>query len=322
MKRLFVAGGILLSLALFGGEAAAQTGTARGKVVDDKDQVIEGATIILEYQGGVTRKNETKTNKKGEFTQVGLAPGTYLITAKKEGLQTATMEQVRINLGEPTYLPTIKLKAGTAGGGGGTGNAAADAAAEKAMAELRGGVEAAIALTKEGKLDEAEAAYKDLIAKNPTRHQLHYNLAIVQAQKKDNASAEASYLKALEIKPDYAEALNGLNTLYLSTGQAAKANELAAKAATANPNDAKAQFQVGYVAFNSGKYEEAVEAFKKAETLDPAYAETYYFLGTIALTQNKVDECATRLEKYLSLAPTGPNASTAQQLLAACKPKK
>jgi tetratricopeptide (TPR) repeat protein len=318
MKRLFVAGGMLLSLALFAGEAAAQTGTARGKVVDEKDQAIEGATITLEYQGGVTRKNETKTNKKGEFTQVGLAPGTYRITAAKDGLGAQTIEY-RINLGEPTYLPNIKLAPARPGS---TGNPAADAAAEKAMAELRGGVEAAIALTKEGKLDEAEAAYKDLIAKNPTRHQLYYNLAIVQAQKKDAAGAEASYQKALEIKPDSAEALNGLNTLYLSTGQAAKANELAAKAATANPNDAKAQFQVGYVAFNSGKYEDAVEAFKKAEALDPAYAETYYFLGTIALTQNKVDECAARLEKYLSLAPTGPNAATATQLLAACKPKK
>lgn len=319
MKRFLVAGGVLLSLSLLGGEASAQTGTARGKVVDEKDQAIEGAVITLEYQGGVTRKNETKSNKKGEFTQVGLAPGTYRITAAKDGLGAQTIEY-RINLGEPTYLPNIKLTPVRAGGG--TGNPAADAAAEKAMAELRGGVEAAIALTKEGKLDEAEAAYKDLITKNPTRHQLYYNLAIVQGQKKDVAGAEASYLKALEVKPDYAEAQNGLNTLYLSTGQAAKANEFAAKTASANPNDAKAQFQVGYVAFNSGRYDEAAEAFKKAETLDPAYPETYYFLGTIALSQNKVDECATRLEKYLALAPSGPNASTAQQLLAACKPKK
>jgi tetratricopeptide (TPR) repeat protein len=318
MKRLFVAGGILLSLALFGGEAAAQTGTARGKVVDEKDQAIDGAIITLEYQGGVTRKNETKTNKKGEFTQVGLAPGTYRITAAKEGLAPTTIEY-RINLGEPTYLPNIKLAAARAGGGGAPG----DPAAEKAMAELRSGVEAAIAMTKEGKLDEAEAAYKDLAAKNPTRHQLFYNLAIVQAQKKDAAAAEASYLKALEIKPDYAEAMNGLNTLYLSTGQAAKANELAAKSASANPNDAKAQFQVGYVAFNSGKLDEAAEAFKKAEALDPTNAETYYFLGTIALSQNKIEECATRLEKYLSVAaPTAQNVPVAQQLLAACKPKK
>jgi tetratricopeptide (TPR) repeat protein len=318
MKRILVAGAALLGVALLGGEAAAQTGTARGKVVDDKDQAIESVTVLIEFQGGLTRKNETKTNKKGEFTQVGLAPGTYRITASKEGFAPITIEH-RINLGEPTYLPNIKLSPPRTGGGG----APADPAAEKAMAELRSGVEQAIALSKEGKLDEAEALYKDLVAKNPTRHQLYYNLALVQAQKKDTAGAEASYLKALEVKPDYAEALNGLNTLYLSTGQAAKANEMAAKAAAANPNDAKAQFQVGYVAFNSGKYDEAAEAFKKAEALDPAYPETYYFLGTIALSQNKLEECVSRFDKYLAVAaPTAPNVATAQQLLAACKPKK
>jgi tetratricopeptide (TPR) repeat protein len=317
MKRILAAGAAVLGVALLGGEAAAQTGTARGKVVDDKNQAIEGATVLIEYQGGVTRKNETRTTKKGEFTQVGLQPGTYRFTASKEGFAPVTIEY-RINLGEPTYLPNITLAPPRAAAGG-----PADPAAEKALAELRSGVEQAIALTKEGKLDEAEVIYKNLIVTNPTRHQLYYNLAIVQAQKKDNAAAEASYLKALEIKPDYAEAENGLNTLYLSTGQAAKANELAARTASANPNDARAQFQVGYVAFNSGKYDEAAEAFKKAETLDPSYAETYYFLGTIALSQNKIEECATRLEKYLSLAaPTASNVAVAQQLLAACKPKK
>jgi tetratricopeptide (TPR) repeat protein len=316
MKRILAAGALLVGLTVLGGEAAAQTGTARGKVVDEKGQVIEGAAILVEYQGGVTRKVETKTNKKGEFTQVGLQPGTYRITASKEGFVPTAIEH-RIQLGEPTYLPDIKLSPPRQGGG-----APGDPAAEKAMAELRASVEQAIALTKEGKLDEAEAIYKDLAAKNPTRHQLFYNLGVVQAQKKDAASAEASYLKALEVKPDYAEAQNALNTLYLSTGQAAKANELAAKAAAANPNDARAQFQVGYVAFNSGKYDEAAEAFKKAETLDPNHAETYYFLGTIALSQNKLEDCVARFEKYLALAPTGQNAATAQQLLAACKPKK
>lgn len=316
MKRILAAGAVLLGLALLGGEAAAQTGTARGKVVDEKDQAIENATVLIEFQGGLTRKNETKTNKKGEFTQVGLQPGTYRFTASKDGFAPVIIEH-RVNLGEPTYLPAIKLSPPRAAGG-----APGDAAAEKALAELRSGVEQAIALTKEGKFDEAEAIYKDLITKNPTRHQLYYNLGIVQAQKKDAAAAEASYLKALEVKPDYAEAQNALNTLYLSTGQAAKANELATKAASANPNDAKAQFQMGYVAFNSGKYDEAAEAFKKAETLDPSFAETYYFLGTIALSQNKLEECVSRFEKYLALAPTGQNAATAQQLLAACKPKK
>ena len=54
---------------------AQASGTARGKVLDDKGQPIAGRRDHLEFQGGVTRKYETKTNKKGEFTQVGLVPG-------------------------------------------------------------------------------------------------------------------------------------------------------------------------------------------------------------------------------------------------------
>ena len=75
MKRLVVAGGLMLGLVLLAGEVSAQTGTARGKVLDDKGQPLEGVKISIEFQGGINRKNETKTNKKGEYTQVGLQPG-------------------------------------------------------------------------------------------------------------------------------------------------------------------------------------------------------------------------------------------------------
>jgi tetratricopeptide (TPR) repeat protein len=317
MKRLVVAGGLMLGLVLLAGEVSAQTGTARGKVMDDKGQPLEAVKILIEFQGGINRKNETKTNKKGEYTQVGLAPGNYKITAEKEGFQT-TFIQVKVSLGEATVMPEMKLVPGKTGGQ----SAAAAAAADKAIAEIRAAVDSAIALVNAGKLAEAETVYADLAAKNPTIPQLYYNLGVVQMQAKKAAESEASFLKAIEIKPDYADAQSALVNLYLGTGQGAKAVEYTQKAATANPTDAKAQFQVGYASFNSGKYEEAAAAFKKAEELDASNAEIQYYLGSIAIGQNNIAECATRLEKYLAQAPTGPNAATATQLLAACKPKK
>ncbi len=317
MKRLVVAGGLMLGLVLLGGEVSAQTGTARGKVLDDKGQPLEGVKVSIEFQGGINRKNETKTNKKGEYTQVGLAPGNYKITAEKEGFQTYFV-QYKINLGEATVVPEIKLAAGKSS----SQNAAAAAAADKAIAEIRAAVDQAIALVNQGKLAEAEAIYTDLAAKNPTIPQLFYNLGVVQMQAKKAAESEASFLKAAELKPDYADAHNALVNLYLGSNQQAKAVEYAQKAATANPADARAQFQVGYASFHSGKYDEAAAAFKKAEELDATNAEIQYYLGSIAIGQNNVTECAARLEKYLAAAPTGPNAATATQLLAACKPKK
>jgi tetratricopeptide (TPR) repeat protein len=317
MKRLVVAGGLMLGLVLLGGEVSAQTGTARGKVLDDKGQPLEGVKISIEFQGGINRKNETKTNKKGEYTQVGLNPGNYKITAEKEGFQT-TFVGYKINLGEATIIPEMKLVPGKSSGQ----NAASAAAADKAIAEIRAAVDQAIALVNQGKLAEAETVYADLAAKNPTIPQLYYNLGVVQMQAKKIPESEASFLKAMEIKPDYADAQSALVNLYLGSNQGAKAVEYAQKAATANPQDAKAQFQVGYTSFHSGKYPEAEAAFKKAEELDASNAEIQYYLGSIAIGQNNVAECATRLEKYLAAAPTGPNAATATQLLAACKPKK
>jgi tetratricopeptide (TPR) repeat protein len=317
MKRLVVAGGLMLGLVLLGGNAFAQTGTARGKVLDDKGQPLEGVKITIEFQGGINRKNETKTNKKGEYTQVGLNPGNYKISADKEGFQS-TFVGYKVSLGEATVIPDMKLVPGKSA----SGNAAAAAAADKAIAEIRASVDNAIKLVGEGKLAEAETVYIDLAAKNPTIPQLYYNLGVVQMQAKKAAEAEASFLKAMEIKPEYTDAQSALVNLYLGTGQGAKAVEYTQKLATASPQDARAQYLLGYSSFNSGKYEEAATAFKKAEELDATNAEIQYYLGSIAIGQNNVVECAARLEKYLAQAPTGPNASTATALLAACKPKK
>lgn len=317
MKRLIVAGGLMLGLVLLGGEASAQMGTARGKVLDDKGQPLEGVKITIEFQGGINRKNDTKTNKKGEYTQVGLAPGNYKITAEKEGFQT-TFVQYKISLGEATVIPEMKLQPGKSSGQ----NAAAAAAADKAIAEIRAKVDQAIGLVKEGKLAEAETVYTELAASNPTIPQLYYNLGVVQMQAKKIPESEASFLKAIEIKPDYADASNALVNLYLGSGQGPKAVEYAQKTATANPQDAKAQYQAGYALFHSGKQDEAVDALKKAQELDPANAEIDFYLGSIAVGKNDLVECAARMEKYIAAAPSGPNVAIANGLLTACKPKK
>lgn len=310
MKPLFLAGALLAGVFLCSGTASAQTGTARGKVVDEAGKPLPDAAVALELQGGMTRKFQTKSNKKGEYTQVGMQPGQYRVTASKDGYVGSYVE-ARISLGEPTYLPDLKL----------VPKAVAQAAAvDKGMEELRGSFNKANALMNEGKLDEAEAEYRALIVKNPTVPQLHHNLAIVLSKKKDVAGAEASYLKAIEVKPDYDEGYVGLTNLYVAQNQADKAVELLTKVLAARPDDAKLQFQLGFAQFTAGQYEPATEAFKKAETLDATNAEVHYYLGTIALTAGRPAECAERLEKYLSMKPTNTqNAAVAPGLLEACK---
>ena len=226
MKRLFVTGGLFLALALAGSAARAQTGTARGKIMDDKGQPIVDAIVTIEYQGGVTRKYETKTNKKGEYTQVGIYPGVYKVTVTKEGYQGGVLD-ARISLGEPTYLNDMKLMTKSAA-------QAAAAGADKGRAELSAAFKNATDLTQAGKYDEAIAAYNQILATNPSIPEVQYNLGYIYTQKKDWANAEAAYKKALELKPSYNEASLGLARVYQESGQGEKAVELMNKAGAAN----------------------------------------------------------------------------------------
>jgi len=312
MKRFFLAAAVLAGLCLVPAAARAQTGTARGKVVDEQGQGLADVKIDIEFRGGVTRKLETKTNKKGEFTQVGLHPGIYKFTASKEGYQGGYLE-TKINLGDPTYLPDLKITK-PAPGAGGLGGAA--------FGELKASVDKAIELTKAGKLDEAEVLYKDAITKSPQYAVLHYNLAIVYMMKNNAAAAEAEYLKAIELQPEQSDAYAGITNLYLATGKADKALEIVNKAAAERPDDAKLQLQLGVIHFNTGKPDEAATAIKKAGSLDPSLAEVHFYLGSIAVGQGKTDECIAELEKYLASSPTNQqNIQTAQGLLSALKKK-
>jgi tetratricopeptide (TPR) repeat protein len=316
MKRSLVAGVSCAAALLFGGEALAQTGTARGKVVDEKKQTVPEVVITLEFQGGVTRKMETKTNKKGEFTQVGMYPGNYKITASKDGYAPAVVD-VRIAMGEPTYLPDITIMSKAAA------QAAASAAGDKGREELTANFKKAIELTQAGQFDQAEAAYNEILVKNPNVAEVHYNLGFVYTQKKDWAKAEAAYLKAIEVRPNYGEAYTALSRVYRESGQPAKATEILAKAAAENKSDPKVAFGVAVDLLNSGKTEEAMAAFQKVLEIDPNYADAYFHMGTLAVGQNKIPEAITHLEKYLSMSPANAqNVATAQGLLQALKPKK
>ena len=316
MKRAFILLSAALALGLPAATASAQTGALRGKVVDEQGQPIEAAKIEMDYKGGVTRKFETKTNKKGEFTQVGLASGLYDVTVTKEGYQPG-LTGTRVSLGDPTYMKDIQLKKVGAGGAAGGGAAAG-------VAALQASFKAALDLTNAGKLDEAEAAYKDLLTKAPSIPEIHYNLAYVYVAKKDWANAEASYKKALELKPDYSDALTSLARMYQDSGQQEKAMEIMSQGSASS--DPKAQFNLGVMLMNQNKDEEALAAFKKSVELDPANAEAYFFIGTRSLQLGKLPEAVAALEKYISLNPSNAaNLSTAKQMLPALKaalPKK
>src|SRR5262245_35901632 len=108
-----VACAAVLTLALGSPALAQSTGMIRGVVKDAAGKPVEGAKVNIDSDQN-NRHFDTKTDKKGEFLQIGLAPGPYKVTAEKDKVvSAATPVTVRIAQGNP-----ITLVLGAGGGGG------------------------------------------------------------------------------------------------------------------------------------------------------------------------------------------------------------
>src|SRR5258708_39071998 len=92
---------------------AAAQGMITGTVVDAKGQPVVDAKITIEQTDGVTRKFETKSDKKGSFIQIGLQSASFKVTAEaKAGTATAN---TRVSQRGPSAARLI-IGAGSTGG--------------------------------------------------------------------------------------------------------------------------------------------------------------------------------------------------------------
>ncbi len=305
--QALVASVVVLGFAL---PAAAQ-GMITGKVVDAKGDPVADAKITIEQTDGVTRKFETKSDKKGEFIQIGLQSSSFKVTAvAKEGTATAT---TRVSQRGPSAVRLVI--------GGGAGN---DPALAAKTAELRKAFDDGVALSRAGKYDESVESFNKAVALNPNCQDCFYNIGFAYAQKKDYDKAEENYKKALAVKPDYAEAYNGLANIYNAQrkfDQAAEASAQASKLSASAPGalqggNADALYNEGVILWNGGKIADAKAKFEAAIAANPNHAESHYQLGMALVNEGKLKEAGEQFNTYLKMSPDGPNAATAKALVA------
>ena len=306
----------LFALAIAQPVAAQSTGMVRGVVRDASGKPVEGAKVNVDSEAS-NRHFDTKTDKKGEFIQIGLPPGMYKVSAEKDKVTSAIMtSRVAVAAGPPL---TLVLGAGAAGGASPEAVAKATEM-KKIFAE---GVDASGA----GRHDEAIAKFKQASELTPTCYDCFYNMGFAQAQKKDFDAAEVSYKKSIELKPDYAEAYNGLANLYNATRKFDLAAEASAKgmalagagAGAGGGGNADAMFNQGVILWNAGKIPEAKKQFEAALAANPNHAESHYQLGMALVNEGNLAAAGTEFETYLKLAPTGSNAATAKGILGSLK---
>lgn len=275
--------------------AAAQS-VIRGKVIDGAGQPIEGATITVVATAAATRRGETKTNRDGEFVQIGMTSGQYTVTAVKDTMKLALTANVTQDRNRPVVL-TFQLTPVS----GLTPEQIKDA-------QL---VQGAMEALKAGRDDEAIEKFNEIAAKMPTCGECYYHIGTVHLKKQQFAEAETAFKKAIEIAPTSGDAYTQLASLYNSQKKFDLAQEASAKAAELSGGagggggSAEAVYNQGVILFNGQKYAEAKVQFEAAVKADPTMAPAQLQLGLSSLNLGLLPDAAAAFEAYLALDPDG-----------------
>ena len=308
---------VALALALaVAASADAQTGSVKGKVLDADGNPVEGATVSI-AQKGTKLERTVKTNKKGEFVQLGVFPGNYTISAVKD--------EGKVQIDTPVGTgdnPEMTLRLGRAG----------PSPEAKAKAEaLQKAFDAGVAASKAGKYDDAIASFNEAVGMAPNCADCYYNIGVANVQKQDLAAAEVAYKKALEVKPDHCDALANLASVYnaekkldLALETTTKAGQCGGGAAGAaagggGGGSAASLYNEGVILWNQGKYPEAKAKFEASAKADPNNAETQYRLGMANVNLGDMAGATAAFEACSKAAPSGPHAAEVKSFIAAMK---
>jgi Flp pilus assembly protein TadD len=161
---------------------------------------------------------------------------------------------------------------------------------------------------EDGRRDEAQRLYRELLGRRPAHVGARNNLALLLDADGNHEGALAELDRALEYEPDNSTLLVNRGALLGATGRFAAAERDLKKVLRLEPAHAEALFNLGVVLTKKGLWGEAVPHLRRAVELDPDRGAAHYYLGEAL---NHVDDLYGALAAYqraAELQPTNPRA--------------
>jgi protein O-GlcNAc transferase len=204
--------------------------------------------------------------------------------------------------------------------------------------DTREALERAFALQTKGHLDEADAIYREILAREPrhfdalhlrgvlalqagrpqqaaelleqalrvdaARPQAHNNLGEALRLLGRLPEAVASYRQALALAPGYGDALFNLSGVLHRLGRLDEAKSACDALLALDPENAHGHHRLALVLRDAGRLDEALAACQRAVALDPAQAPARFDAGNLLREKGFLDEAAVAYRAALERDPT------------------
>jgi tetratricopeptide (TPR) repeat protein len=207
-----------------------------------------------------------------------------------------------------------------------------------ATATVQQAVQAALAHHQAGRLQDAEAIYRQVleivpdhadalhllgvIAQQTGRHEsavaligrsiqiradvadYHNNLGAAYRSLNRTEESIASYRRAVELQPNYPEALNNLGAALQTAGRFDEAIAAFARAVDMRPDYPEALSNLAGMLGRKGDHAQAEIHSRRAADLLPTHAEAHYNLGVALRSLKRLDEAAAAFRRSIEVRPT------------------
>jgi protein O-GlcNAc transferase len=167
---------------------------------------------------------------------------------------------------------------------------------------------AAVKHHQEGRLAEAEACYRRVLAAEPNNADALNMLGIVALQSGHSDVAVEMIRQAIKKNPTNPAYFYNLSIALRTHGKLSEAVTAARQAVGLKPDMAEAHFSLGSYLHEEGKHEEAVAAYRQAIRFQPGIAQAHCNLGDALRRQGRLGEAAAACREAIRLNPDLPAA--------------
>jgi len=154
-----------------------------------------------------------------------------------------------------------------------------------------------------GRHDVAVELLQKAIQADARVPEFHNHLGMALQALGRQEEAEASFRQAIRLNPKFPEAHNNLGTVLQEQEHFEAAGKAFGQALKLRPNYAEACFNAGNVNFRMGKYDAAAKRFEQAIKLKPGYAKAYCGLGQARKGLDLREAAEKAFQKALELQP-------------------
>ncbi len=159
------------------------------------------------------------------------------------------------------------------------------------------------AAAREGRLADAEAAYRQAVAADATSVRAHESLATLLARRGDAEGAIEHFGVAVRLEPENAQAHSDLGALLSELGRNDRALEHLARAVELEPGLAPAQVSLGNVQTRTGRFDEAAATYRGVLESDPENGDARLGLGAVLAQTGNFEQAVVELRTALDQVP-------------------